>query len=321
MLGPLTATRDGFGRLVRVKRIVVWLWLANVLCALPLAALVAAGVTGSIRSSRVGENLLEGFDLVWHSEYQARAEGVAGTLEPSQVGVGAFLDNLELWFAGRLFGLEPGLVGAGLTYALLWALLLGGVLAYLQSGDRPTVRGFFGFGGEFFGRFVRLALVLAPLYWAVYRLSKWLFGRLEHATRDVTVERTVLTYYLMAAAGVLLLLAALRMISDYAKIAMVLEDRRSALLAALRGARFVAGRPFRTLALVALYGAAGMVLLYAYHLLGPGTRQASWPAVAAAFLGGQLMLIARLTLRLALLGAELDLYERTSSFGGTVQDD
>lgn len=321
MIGPVRAALNGAARLGRVRRIVAWLWIANLLFALPLAVSVGAAIGRSIGASRMGERLLEGLDLVWHSEYAAGAGGVAATLQPSQVGVGAFLDNLELWFSGGLFELEPGLIAGGVLYALVWALLLGGALAYLQSGARPTVRGFFGFGGEFFFRFVRLTAVVGVLYYGVYRFSRWLFGRLEHLTRDLTVERSVLLVYLCAAALVIVLLLLLRMIADYAKIAMVIEDRRSALFAALRGARFVAGKPLRTFGLVLLFGLAGGLVLYLYALAAPGAGQATWLAVIGAFLVGQLFLIARLGLRLALLGAELDLYERTSSFGGVVESD
>lgn len=320
MTGPVQYMLHGWSRLQRVRRLVAWLWLANILFALPLAALVASGVARSIRSSRIAEILLEGLDLVWHSEYAASTTGVAGSLSPSQVGVGAFLDNVELWFSGRMFELEPGLVAAGVLYGALWAFLLGGTLACLQSGERPSLRRFSGFCGEFFGRFLRLVAVMAVPYYLVYRLSGWLFGSIEEWTRDVTQERSVLALYLLAAALIVLLLIVLRMISDYAKIAMVMEDRRSALFAAARGASFVVGRPIRALALVAIAGAIGLLMLYAYHLVAPGTSQASWTAVGAAFALGQLFLIARLSLRLTLLGAELDLYEKTSSFGGTVQE-
>ncbi len=321
MIGPVRAVRNGAARLARARRVVVWLWLANLLFALPLAVAVGASIGNSIGASQVAERLLEGLDLIWHSEYAAVTDGVGGTLQPSQVGVGAFLDNLELWFSGALFELEPGLVAAGVLYALVWALLLGGVLAYLQSGDVPTVRGFFGFGGEFFFRFVRLTAVVGVLYYGVFRFSRWLFARLEHLTRDVTAEKSVLLVYLGAAALVLLLLVFLRMISDYAKIAMVIEDRRSALLAALRGARFVAGKPLRTFGLVLLIAGVGAVALYLYSQVAPGVGQATWLAVIGAFLVSQLFLIVRLGLRLTLLGAELDLYERTSPFAGLAEGD
>ncbi len=320
MLGPVQTLRGGLARVGRARRLLLWLWLGNLLFALPLAVIVGAEIADSVRTSRVSQLLLDGLDLVWQSEFDAATGGVAGTLSPSHVGVGAFLDNLELWFTGRLFDAEPGLVAAGLLYGLFWALLLGGVLAYLQSGRQVTLRGFFALGGEFFARFTRLALVTGGLYYLVYRFSKWLFGSLEDWTRNVTVERTVLLYYLLAATVVLLLLLAVRMISDYAKIAIVMEDRRSALLAAFRAMRFLVRKPLRALTLVLAIGGAGLIALYAYHWLAPGTRQASWTAVLFAFGVGQLLLITRLGLRLTLLGAQLELYERTASFGGTVKD-
>ena len=320
MTDPLRSAANGAARLVGAPRLLLWLWLANLVCALPLAVLVGDSIRRSIGASQVAEALLEGLDLVWHSEYRASTEGVGGTLEPSQVGVGAFLDNLDLWFTGGLFDLTPGLIAAGGLYALLWALLVGGALGYLQSGDRPTVRGFFAFGGEFFLRFVRVTALAAGLYYLVYRFSEWLFGWLEHRTRDVTVEKSVLLVYLLAAALILLLLLFVRMVADYAKVSMVLEDRRSALFALLRGVRFVAGRPLATFGVVALVGLAGCLVIWLYSLVAPGVGQASWTAVIAAFVVGQLFLIARLGLRLTLLGAELDLYERASLFGDADDD-
>ena len=317
----LQAALSGCSRLLRARRILIWLWVANLLFALPLAAVVADSVRRSIGASRVGEELLEGLDLVWHSEYQASTDGIGGSLSPSQVGVGAFLDNLELWFGGELFALDPGLVAAGCLYALLWALLLGGTLVYLQSGERPTVRAFFGFGGEFFLRFVRLTVILAGAYYSIYRFSGWLFRRIEYQVRDVTVEKTVLIYYLAAAVLVIAMLALVRMISDYAKVAMIVEDRRSALLAAWRGLRFVLGQPFRTSGLVLLVAAAGAAVLGVYSWVSPGVGQSSWLTVVAAFLVGQFFLIVRLGLRLTLLGGEIELYERSTPFGGPVEDD
>ena len=45
------------------------------------------------------------------------------------------------------------------------------------------------------------------------------------------------------------------------------------------------------------------------QLVVPGVGQGSWLAIAAVFLLGQGFLLARLVLRLGLLGAELTLYE------------
>ena len=87
-----------------------------------------------------------------------------------------------------------------------------------------------------------------------------------------------------------------------------MEGRRSMLLAALRGVGFVIANPGRTLGLY--YGVAlvGALALAVYSLLAPGVGQSSWVGVLFAFVVGQLFLIVKLILRLALLGGETALY-------------
>lgn len=314
MRAALQAARRGLARTLRVRRIVVWLWLANLLFALPMATVVSDAMHDSIGPSQIGRSLLQGLDLVWHTEYRSKAPGVGRSFEPSQLGVGAFLDNLELWFTGRMFTGERGLVAAGIAYALLWALMLGGALESLRSGERATLRGFFGFGGEFFFRFVRVAALMAGGYYLVYKFARWLFGKVEFWVRDVTVERTVFAYYLMVAVGVIILLVALRMAADYAKIAIVYEDRRSALLAILRGFRFVIGSPVRTFGLAFSFAVAGALLLWVYDWIAPGAGQSTWVTVVGAFLVSQLFLLVRLFMRLSFLGGEIELYDGSSHF-------
>ena len=168
--------------------------------------------------------------------------------------------------------------------------MIGGALAHLQSREPASLGRFFAFGGEFFFRFVRLTAFMSALYYLVYRFSRWLFGRVEIWTLDLTAEKSVLLYNLVAAAAILLLLVGLRMVADYAKIAIVLEDRRSALLAMLRGFRFVLRRPLRTFGLVLLVAVVGAAILWLYNLVSPGVGQASWAAVIGALLLSQLFL-------------------------------
>ena len=312
---------NGVRSVVAAPRLVGWIWLSGLLFALPLALVVADSIHGSLGASTTGRDLLEGLDLVWLDEHRSGTRGLGATLEVSQIGAGAFLDNLESWFSGELFTQQPGIVAAGLAFVVIWAFLLGGAMAYLQSGERPRLRGFAAFGGEFVFRFVRLAGVMGVAYYFVYRFSRWLFERVEEAVRDVTVEKAVLVYYLVAAVVTVVLLALLRMASDYAKAAIVVEDRRSALLAALRGFRFVLTHPIRTFALVVVVALVGLGALWLYDLVGSGVGQRSWPAVVAAFAVGQLFLAFRIALRLSLVAGQLHLYQQLTPFGGLPSED
>jgi hypothetical protein len=307
----LDAFTTGLGRAGRAWRVVLLLWAVNLAVALPFAAAVAHELRGSLDRSRVHRDLLAGFDADWHGEFQAHAGPLAKTFGPELIGAGAFFENLERWWSGGLLALPPALVAAGILHAVLWAFLLGGVLERLREPGAVAAAGaagFFAACGRHAFRFLRLALLSGVLYYLVYRLARAGFGALEDAARDVTSERSVLFWVIAGAALTVFLLAVVRVVFDYAKIAVVAHGRRSALGAAWAGARFVASRPFATLGLWAGFALLGAALLALYSLLPAFTGVATWASVVLVLLVGQLALAVKLALRLALLGAETRLF-------------
>ena len=307
----LRAFTTGLGRAGRAWRLVLLLWAVNLAVALPFAAALAQEIRGSLDRSRVHRELLAGFDAGWHGEFQAEAGALAKTLGPELLGAGAFFENLERWWSGGLLAVPPALVAAGLLHAVLWAFLLGGVLERLRgpgAASAAGAAGFFAACGRHAFRFVRLALLSGVLYYLVYRLARAGFGALEDASRDVISERTVLLWVVAGAALTVFLLAVVRVVFDYAKVAVVAHGRRSALGAAWAGARFVASRPFATLGLWVAFVLLGAAFLALYSLLPAFTGVATWVSVVLAVFVGQLALAAKLALRLALLGAETLLF-------------
>jgi hypothetical protein len=304
------AALKGLLRVLSSPVLVLWLWLANFVVALPMAFVMTKSIESSIGGSLVSENLRSGFDMGWFGEYEAQAKGLETSFSPSIAGVGAFLNNWESWLNGGIFEGFPGLVAFGILYAVLWALFLGGIFNQLKEGAGMfRLSEFLSQGAVFFFRFLRLAALSGVLYYLIYRFSGWLFGRIEQAVRDVTVERTVLAYVLAGAVLIGLLLTLVNMAFDYAKIATFRENRRSMLFAALRGFRFVLANPLQTAALYYGLGLAGVVLLAGYSGVAPGVGQGSMPTVVIAFLAGQVFLIAKLVLRLTFYAGQTRLYE------------
>lgn len=309
-MSSLRAAFQGFGRVLASPAMVIWLWLVSVVVSIPLAVSMAASIEDSLAESLVHQNLRDGFDMGWYGEFQARAKGIEKTLSPSLVGAGAFLDNIEAWLNGRLFEMLPALVALGCVYALLWAFFIGGILHRYGDG-----RGLFRLsellsqGGEFFLRFLRLAVLSGFLYYLVYRFASWLFVRIENAMRDVTVEKEILGYVVAGSLLVGVLLTFINMAFDYAKIATYKENRRSMILAAIKGFQLVLRNPGRTTFLYYGLGFFGLLLLGAYYLVAPGTGQASVPSVVFAFLVGQAYLVSRLVLRLTFYAGQMALYE------------
>lgn len=303
------AAREGLRRATAAPTLWLWLWLANVLVALPAAWAVTASIQDSIGSSLANETMREGFDMTWYGEYREEARGLERTFGPEVTGAGPFYGNLEGWVTGGMFRGPAELVGLGLLYALLWTFLTGGVLEWLRDTSGKFSAGrLLENGGRFFFRFVRLGLLSAVLYFLVFRFHGWVFSRLDQALRDVTSERTVLLASLLGYLLTAVLLLLVHTCFDYAKIATVTEERRSMLVAALRGVGFVLLHPARTLGLVGLWVLASGVLLLIYAGLAPGATQSTALAIGLAFVVGQLFVVLKLIARLWLYAGQVAMW-------------
>jgi hypothetical protein len=95
---------------------------------------------------------------------------------------------------------------------------------------------------------------------------------------------------------------------DYAKIRIVVEDRRSALGALSAALRFVWRRRGRVIGLYALNSVAFLILIAIWALLAPGARSGGL-TLWVGFLAGQLYLLARLALKLQFLASETALFQ------------
>jgi hypothetical protein len=285
------------------------LWLAGLAAALPATWFVTQGLEHSMGASRYNESMTRGFDSVWYEEYDASAEGLAKTFDPSLIGVGAFLDNLERWVTGGLFTAHPALLTTAGVFALLWILLLGGVIdRYARPTRSPDLARFFRRCGRYFFRLLRLTLLSAVLYYLVYRLLRLTLERIETLTQQSTTESTVIAYSVMAWAFVALLLTLIHLTFGFAKAAIVVDERKSVLLAALRGVGFVAFHPGKSCTLYYGMLAVSGLLLAVYALIAPGVHQATPRAVWLAFIVAQCFLLARLWLRLGLIAGQVALY-------------
>lgn len=299
----------GLRRAVASPGLVATLWLASLLFALPASLLVGRSLDRSFGSSRVAERMAAGFDMDWHAEYRAAAEGLETTFTPTVAGPGPLLDALEAWWSGDLFTLEPGLVATGAGFALLWIFLIGGVLdRFAHPRARPGWEGFAAAGGRYFGRFLLLALVAGVAYFLIYLGGRGLYGWIEDATRDVTSERTVLLLMLAAAAAVVAALHAVRLVFDLARVAVVVGERRGTVASLGAGLRLAFRHPFRTGGLYLAFVLLGLALGGLGALVLPGAGPGSWPGIVLAFVLVQAVLAGRILLRLGLLAGEVELF-------------
>ncbi len=300
----------GLLRVLRAPHLLLLVWVAGVLVASPAAWVMREAIHDSIGRRTASEQMLESFDPAWYDEWSDRVDGIAGTFEPSVSGAGAQWNTLEQWLDGSIFDVPPALVALGVVQGLLWLLLLGGVIdRYASHGRNPGLRGFFVACGRYWFRMLRLAACALPVYAAIYLLHDRLFESMSDATRDLTREVPAITQALAVYALTALLLTLANLVFSVAKVAVVADDRRSVLGGVLRAFGFVLRRPFASLGLY--YGVLllGGAVLAGWSWFAPGVTQSTPAAIGWAFAVGQLVLLLRLALRLAVFGGFAAMYE------------
>ena len=307
-MAAFSAFREGLRRVNRAPHLVLGMFLVTLLIALPLAVALRGMIEAHLDSSLAADPLATGVNHDWWQEFSAQATGLGTTFVPSVIGFGAILDNLS----GLLDNapLAATIVGVTSAWLIVWSFLSGGLLDRFAR-NRPTrTAGFFAACGTHFWRFLRLGV----LGWVVYA---FLFQTLHPLLfedaygwliRDLTVERRAfairLAGYLIF--GTLLLLCT--MLFDFARVRIVVEDRRSAIGALVASFRFVR-RNFRSVAgIYLLNGLAFLVLIGAYAVASPGAPRAGLHMVAVLLLG-ELYILARHYLKLVFYASEAALFQ------------
>jgi hypothetical protein len=300
----------GLRLVLHTPSLLAWVYFTTLVVALPLTLGMKHLLQGSFEGSLVEENMSQGFDLSWYEEFASGSSGLGKTFGPRVVGILPVLGNLERLLDGKLHQVDPALVGVGILMVLAWSLLLGGILSRFAHEAEPHSRsGFLARGGLFFWRFLRLAVISWLLYWGIFRgIGQPLHGWIESATRDTTVERTVLICTVLAYALLALLFLMTQLVLDYARISLVVEERRSVLSALFRALGFVKDHWRTVLVLYLLLAAASLLWFLAYSQLAPGPGQSTWSAVLLAFLLGQAYLLGRWVLKLWFLASQTRLF-------------
>lgn len=300
--------RDGVRRVNGAPMLLAGLCLVTLLIALPLSLALRDMLSTHFGRSLIAESAAAGANYEWWQEFLSQATGLGATFLPSIIGFGAVLENLS-----RLLDHVPmaaTIAGVTSAWMLIWSFLSGGVLDRLARDRRTRTHGFFAACGVHFWRFLRLGLFAWLIYACLFGwVHGWIFDDAYPAlTEDLTSERTA---FLWRVAGYLLfsgLLIFFNMIFDYARIRIVVEDRRSALGAVAAGARFVRRHFGKVLGLYLLNGAVFLLLLGVYALVSPGAPGEGL-GMWATLLLGQAYIVGRHYLKLVFYASQIALFQ------------
>ncbi len=301
----IRAFRSGISRVTHAPLVLAGVCVLSFLVALPLGLTLQQMLAEKIGASAAGANMSRGFDYAWWQLFNEQASGVARAFSPAVVGGAAVVDNAGSMLDNRSH-IVP-LVCAGAAYLLAWTFLLGGILDRYARDRRTRGAGFFAACGTHFFRLLRLGLLAGLVYAVLFTwLHGWLFGSVYRSLIDgTTVESRA---FVFRVTGYLLFGAVLclcNLVLDYAKVRIVVEDRRSAVLALVAAARFIRRHP-PAFGLYLLDGCCVALLVTCYALFAPGAGAAMW----WTFVVGQAYLLARLWVKLLFYASELAFFQQ-----------
>lgn len=268
-MSALAAFRDGVRRVNSAPLILAGAIATTLLIALPLAIALRGMIAAHLGTSLTADTVAAGANYDWWQEFTSQATGLGTTFIPAIIGFGAVLENIS-----NLLDNQPmaaTIAGAAAAWMVIWTFLSGGILDR-YARQRPTrTHGFFSACGTHFWRFLRLGVLALAFYaWLFGPVHRWIFEDFfPWVTRDLTVERTGFTIRLACYLVFGAVLVAGNLVFDYARVRIVVEDRRSAFGALLAGMRFVR-RNRGTLYLYLANATIFVVLALLYALASPG---------------------------------------------------
>jgi hypothetical protein len=283
----------GILRATRSWKMIMMLLAANILCALPLALpiflLVAQTTSGTMATDKMFADKL---DVNWITDiFNHQIPGSGLETSAFQVGLLALV--------------------MGVSYLLITTLFTGGILEVLTSEDeRFTMRRFWAGCGAYFWRFFRLTLISLVFYGVaclIFLLARW---PIERAARQATEYESVVHKRWAVMLLLVLLVAFVNMVFDYARIGTVISDSRKMFGETIRATRFAWLHFWSAYALYILIAIVGIIIFLVFTLLRDSISQSSLLAVLVAIVVGQLAIASRIWTRLTFYAAELDLYKR-----------
>lgn len=303
---------EGWRRVIRAPFLAGGVLVATLLCALPATMVMRSQIEEHLGSSLESDRALGGWNAGWAVEFSQRTPGLGRTFTHEILGFGGtmaiangFIENLTL---------NPAIAATVAAYVAVWVFLSGGILDRLARGRPVRTSAFFSACGVYFFRFVRLGLVIGPVYWALFR---WLHPYLFHAvydrfTRDMTDEGSAIALRSGLYGLFLGAVMVVSLVADYAKVRAVVEDRRSMIGALAASLRFIRRRPVRITGLYLLNAIALLLIVRVWSDAAPAASASVWYALLVT----QVYLLLRLWAKLAFMASEVVFFQGELAHAG-----
>jgi hypothetical protein len=333
-----TSLRDGLVAVWRNRGLAVLVLLVNLGLAAVLAKPLAGAIERDLEHTEASVEMLYGFDHGWWKEWSERQTGWTRNFGPDLLGNGFAAKSLDSLLKGelplRLFArgadgepgvepaptpaLDPVVLALGALYLLAQTLLAGGLLGVFRSPEGGwTARSLLHGSGFYAGRLLRVMLLALAAAAAVFWLHAPLAGWMDERARESVSETGALAWSLGRHALLLGALVLVHMVSSFAKVIVVVEERSSAALAFLSSLAFCMRNLAKTLGQYVMVAVAGLALLLAWRVLEGAVEVTGYKTQLVFLLLAQAFVLARIGLRLVLLADQVALYRSRPAPGAS----
>lgn len=281
----MRACSTGFRQATSEPKMIVVLYLLNLLLAIPLALAFRSALILGFGASLAPSQMMASLDLT------------------------AFQDFMNL-HAASLQTVFSQILSFLILSMLLQTFLAGGILTVLQDQEKKfSLSSFFKGCGAYFFRFFRLFLLFGVILFVAAALVGIVVfaiaaGMTENATSEVTDFWTRIAASVVFLIPVILILMA----SDYAKIHIVLHEERSAVRSCGKGFAFVFRRFFQAFGLELLMLLIPVILFAVYVWIDLSIGMTTGTTIVVMFLIQQLFMMLRAWTKVFFFAGEMALY-------------
>jgi hypothetical protein len=278
------AIGNGVGRTARRPRLLIDLWVINIVYSLFIAAPLYALFKADLGHSLLGRNL-QPLDFIWLGDFIYKYQDMA----PAALAM--ILISL-------------------LLYTVLYVFLNGGIIGRLLDPEaRMTPQSFFADCGRYFWRFTGLFLASLLFYVLAFGVILGAVSALfKPVLENARAEWTVFWISELRTVLALLLLSLVHMVFDYARILVVSGDERRVLQALRTAFVFLGKRFFRAWSLYLLIGAGFLAGAAVYFLVGEHLPDSGLFWLGFAILWGQALIVFRLWTKMVFFAAQAEFY-------------
>jgi len=280
---------QGIKRATIEIKMVFLLWLINILFAVGIYPQFSNYLNKTISRSIAAENFIKYFDLHTFFELLIHQGDKFSAI---------------ISFTGLLI----------IGYILASVFLNGGILFTLihpkkANQKRRLAPVFFQGGGKFFGRFLRLVIYSLVLWIGIGIVMLIIHLILSPITKGSTNESLMLGLFLVRGAIALFLVFLVKMILDYTRIKIVIQDTRKVFLSMWQAVGFVFRKLGSTLALYYLYVLTAFAIFILYWWAQKAVKTHSLLPILIAFVIGQIFILSRGWLRIGLQAAQMKFFQ------------